>query len=87
VEPSQYRDRMLSWLARLNPTAVFLVGVAFVLVALFAPGVVGGALLLLLAVALAALAVTTWPVQRPATRVLRIAVPLLLVVAAVSKMT
>lgn len=75
----------LSRLARANPTAVFLATLALVLVALFAPGIVGGGLLLLLAVALGALLVTTWPVQHPRTRVLRLVILTLLVTAALAK--
>ncbi|MFY1672592.1 DUF6703 family protein [Plantactinospora sp. WMMB334] len=76
---------LLTRLARVNPTAAFLGALALVLVALFAPGIVGGALLLLLAAGLAALLVTTWPVQRPATRMLRLVILTLLVAAALMK--
>lgn len=75
----------LTRLARANPTGVFLGTLALVLVALFAPGIIGGGLLLLLALALGALLVTTWPVQRPATRVLRLVMLTLLVAAALAK--
>lgn len=78
-------SRLLSRLARLNPTTTFLAGIAYVLVALFAPGIVGGGMLLVLAIALGALAATTWPVQLPRTRVLRLAVIAMLVIAALSK--
>jgi uncharacterized membrane protein SirB2 len=78
-------NRLLSRLARLNPTTVFLAGIAYVLVAMFAPGIVGGGMLLVLAIALGALAATTWPVQPPRTRVVRLAVIALLVIAALSK--
>jgi uncharacterized membrane protein SirB2 len=76
---------LLRRLARLNPTTVFLAGIGYVLVALFAPGIVGGGMLLVLAIGLGALAATTWPVQSPRTRVLRLAVIALLVIAALSK--
>jgi hypothetical protein len=72
-------------LARLNVTAVFLAALAFMLVALFAPGVVGGVLLLALAVGLAALMARTWPVQPPRTRAVRLILLALLVVVALSK--
>ncbi|HEU5109019.1 MAG TPA: DUF6703 family protein [Micromonosporaceae bacterium] len=75
----------LARLARLNVTAVFLAALAFILIALFAPGIVGGALLLALAAALALLLVRTWPVQPPRTRALRLTVLALLVVAALVK--
>ena len=72
-------------LARMNPTAVFLATLALVLAAFFAPGIVGGALLLALAAGLAVLLVTTWPVQRPPTRVLRLVMLTLLVGVALAK--
>jgi hypothetical protein len=76
---------LLARLARLNLTTVFLATIAFVLVALFAPGIVGGALLLALAAALGALMVRTWPVQAPATRALRLTVLAGLVAVALYK--
>lgn len=75
----------LSRLARANPTAVFLATLVLVLAGLFAPGIVGGGLLLLLAVALGALLVATWPVQSPRTSILRLVMVTLLVVAALAK--
>ena len=75
----------LTRLARANPTVVFLAALALVLVALFAPGIIGGGLLLVLAVALGALLVTTWPVQNPRTRALRLVMLTLLVAAALAK--
>lgn len=71
--------------ARLNPTTGFLAGVVFVLVALFAPGLVGGVLLLALVLALGTLAVYTMPVARPATRILRLAMLALLLAVALTK--
>jgi hypothetical protein len=76
---------LLTRLARSNPTAVFLGTLALVVVALFAPGIIGGALLLALAVGLAALLVTTWPVQTASTRTIRLAILALLVAAALTK--
>ncbi|MEN3612880.1 DUF6703 family protein [Plantactinospora sp. ZYX-F-223] len=76
---------LLTRLARVNPTGVFLAALVLVLVGLFAPGIVGGALLLALAAGLAALLVTTWPVQSPATRTLRLVILTLLVGAASMK--
>lgn len=73
-------------LARANPTTVFLATLVLVLVGLFAPGVLGGALLLVLAAALVALLVTTWPVQSPATRVIRLVMLTLLVAVALAKL-
>ncbi|MFC7545353.1 DUF6703 family protein [Plantactinospora sp. GCM10030261] len=78
---------MLARLARLNPTSVFLATLLLILIGLFAPGAIGGVVLLALAGGLAALLVTTWPVQRPATRVLRLVVLTLLLTAALLKIT
>ena len=75
----------LARLARLNVTGVFLATLALMLVALFAPGVIGGALLLALVAALAALMARTWPVQAPRTRALRLAVLVLLATVALIK--
>lgn len=72
-------------LARLNRTAVFAVTVLVVLLGLFLPGIVGGAILLALAAALILLTSRTWPVQPSATRSLRVVVLGLLVVVALSK--
>lgn len=77
---------LLARLARANPTTVFLATLALVLVALLTPGVVGGLLLLALAAALVALLATTWPVQAPATRVIRLLMLTLLVTAALAKL-
>lgn len=73
-------------LARLNPTTVFLVTLVLVLVAFFTPGVVGGLLTLLLAAALAALLFTTWPVQTPPTRAIRLLMLTLLVTVGLVKL-
>ncbi|TDC30945.1 hypothetical protein E1211_23345 [Micromonospora sp. 15K316] len=77
---------LLGRLARVNPTAVFLVTLALVLAALFAPGPVGGVLLLALAGALVALFATTWPVQAPQTRLIRLLMLTLLVAVALAKL-
>jgi hypothetical protein len=76
---------LLVRLGRLNPTAVFLATLVLVLVGLFAPGVVGGALLLALAAGLVALTVTTWPVQPSAGRAVRLLMLTLLVTVALVK--
>jgi predicted membrane metal-binding protein len=73
-------------LARTNPTTVFLVTLVLVLVAFFTPGMVGGLLTLLLASALAALLVTTWSVQTPQTRAIRLLALTLLVTAGLVKL-
>ncbi|WBB66969.1 DUF6703 family protein [Micromonospora sp. WMMD812] len=77
---------LLARLARANPTAVFLATLALVLVALFTPGPVGGVLLLALAAALVALLATTWPVQAPQTRLIRLLMLTLLVAVALVKL-
>ncbi|MFJ8582456.1 DUF6703 family protein [Micromonospora sp. NPDC093277] len=77
---------VLARLARLNPTVVFLATLALVLVALFAPGPAGGMLLLLLAVLLVWLMAVTWPVQKPATRLLRLLMLALLIAVALAKL-
>ncbi|WP_329103254.1 hypothetical protein OG792_26220 [Micromonospora sp. NBC_01699] len=76
---------LLARLARVNPTVVFLATVAVVLVGLFAPGIVGGAVLLALAAGLVALLRLTWPVQPPATRIIRLLMLTLLVAVALVK--
>ena len=78
-------DNLMRRLARVNPTTAFVVALAVMLAGLFLPGVIGGALLLLLALALAALTFTTWPVQVPATRVVRVVLLALLFAAVVAK--
>ncbi|MEV1147534.1 hypothetical protein [Micromonospora sp. NPDC049799] len=73
-------------LARANPTTVFLVTLVLVLVAFFTPGVVGGLFTLLLAAGVAALLVTTWSVQTPGTRMIRLVILTLLVAAGLAKL-
>jgi hypothetical protein len=82
VTPS---DNLMRRLARVNPATAFVVALAVMLAGLFLPGIIGGALLLLLAAALAALTFTTWPVQVPATRVVRVVLLALLLAAVVAK--
>ncbi|MEH1011852.1 DUF6703 family protein [Micromonospora sp. CPCC 206060] len=83
MQPTQ--SSLLARLARVNPTAAFLAALVVVLAALFAPGIIGGALLLALAAGLVALLVTTWPVQAPQTRVVRLLMLTLVVAAALVK--
>ncbi|GGM56796.1 hypothetical protein GCM10011608_47060 [Micromonospora sonchi] len=73
-------------LARANPTTVFLVTLALALVAFFTPGVLGGLLTLLLAGAVAAVLMTTWRVQTPPTRAIRLLVLTLLVTTGLIKL-
>jgi hypothetical protein len=78
-------DGLLARLARLNVTAVFLFAAAYVVVALFAPGIIGGAMLLALAAGLGWLLATTWPVQHPRTRTVRVLILAMLALVALSK--
>jgi hypothetical protein len=82
VTPS---DNLLRRLARTNPTTAFLIALAVMVAGLFLPGIVGAALLLVLAAGLAALTFTTWPVQSSSTRTLRLIMLTLLVAAVVAK--
>lgn len=59
-------------LARINPTTAFLGALVVVLVGLFAPGVVGGVVLLALAAGLVYLMTRTWPITAPRTRTIRL---------------
>jgi hypothetical protein len=72
-------------LARVNPTTAFIVALVFMMAGLFLPGIVGAALLFVLALGLAALTYTTWAVQSPSTRVVRLILLTLLVAAVVAK--
>jgi hypothetical protein len=78
---------MLTRLVQANRTTVFLLTLAFMLVALFTPGIVGALLLLALAAGLTALLRHTWPVLASGPRALRVVVIVLLVVAAINKIT
>ncbi|MEV8507999.1 DUF6703 family protein [Actinoplanes sp. NPDC051475] len=80
--PSENLQRRL---AGLNPTIAFVVALAIFLAGLFLPGIVGAALLVGLGVALVALTFTTWPVQSPALRTVRVILLGLLFAAAVAK--
>ncbi|GAA2640376.1 DUF6703 family protein [Paractinoplanes durhamensis] len=78
-------DNLLRRLARVNPTTAFIVALALMMAGLFLPGIVGAALLFLLAAGLAALTFTTWPVQKGSTRALRLVMLALLLAAVVAK--
>jgi hypothetical protein len=82
VTPS---DNLLHRLARINPTMAFIVALVVLLAGLLLPGIVGAALLFGLGAALAALTFTTWPVQKPSTRTVRVIMLTLLFVAAITK--
>ena len=78
-------ENLLRRLAGVNPTTAFIAALAVFLGGLFLPGIVGSALLFVLALALTALTFTTWPVQSTALRAVRLILLGLLVVAAVAK--
>lgn len=80
-------DDLMGRLARINPTTAFVIAVILMVAGLILPGIVGAALLVVLAVAAAGLTFTTWPVQPPATRVLRITMLVALVAIVVIKAT
>jgi len=82
VTPS---DNLLRRLSRVSPTKAFIVALVVMLGGLFLPGIVGAALLFVLALGLAALTFTTWPVQTSSTRVLRLIVLALLIAVVVAK--
>ena len=78
-------DNLLRRLARVNPTTGFVLALALLLGGMFAPGIVGAALLFTLGAGLAALTFTTWPVQKPSTRVIRVALLVVLLAVVVAK--
>lgn len=78
-------ENLLRRLARVKPTTAFLVALALMLAGLFLPGIVGAALLLALGAGLATLTYSTWPVQPPSTRALRVLMLALLLAAVVAK--
>ncbi|WP_307834313.1 DUF6703 family protein [Paractinoplanes lichenicola] len=78
-------DNLLRRLSRVSPTAAFVIALVVMLGGLFLPGIVGAALLFVLAAGLAALTFTTWPVQSGSTRVLRLVILALLLAVVVAK--
>ena len=78
-------DNVLRRLSRINPTAAFVAALVVMLAGLFLPGIVGAALLFVLALGLALLTYTTWPVQKGSTRVLRLLILALLIAVVVAK--
>ena len=80
-------DNLLARLARINPTTAFVAALGLVLAGFFLPGIVGAALLMLLGGAVVALTYTTWPVQSPSTRAVRIVLLVLLLAVIVAKAT
>jgi hypothetical protein len=82
VAPS---DDLLHRLSRVKPFRVFLATLVVMLLGLFLPGIVGAAVLCLLAAALITLTVTTWPVQPARTRAVRIILLGVLLLLVISK--
>jgi hypothetical protein len=78
-------ENLLRRLAAVHPTKAFVVAIALMLGGLFLPGVVGAALLFVLAAGLTVLTLTTWPVQTPPVRAIRVAMLVVLFAAAVAK--
>jgi hypothetical protein len=78
-------DNLIRRLASINPTTAFLVALVVLLAGLFLPGIIGASLLFLLGAALVALTFTTWPVQSPAVRAVRVTMLVLLFAAVVAK--
>ena len=79
-------DNLLRRLARVSPTAAFVVALAVMLAGLFLPGIVGALLLFALGAGLAALTFTTWPVQTRSTRAVRVVLLTLLFAVVVAKL-
>lgn len=78
-------DNLLRRLARVSPTTAFIAALAVMLAGLFLPGIIGAALLFLLGAGLATLTFTTWPVQTPSTRAVRVLLLVLLFAAVIAK--
>jgi hypothetical protein len=78
---------LLARLHRLNLTTVFLLAAVVVLAGLAMPGVVGGAILLLLFAALAALLALTWVHTPPRLVLVRVLILTGLLVIAIMKLT
>lgn len=78
---------LLARVSRVKPTTAFLGALVLVLLGLFVPGVVGGVLLLVLALLVGALTVGTWQRRAGVLRPLRVGVLLLLLVVALMKIS
>jgi hypothetical protein len=78
-------ENLLRRLASVNPTTAFVVALVVLLAGLFLPGIIGAALLFVLGAALVALTFTTWPVQSPPVRAVRVTLLVLLFAAVVAK--
>jgi hypothetical protein len=78
-------DNPLRRLARVSPTTAFIAALVVMMAGLFLPGIIGAALLFLLGAGLATLTFTTWPVQSPSTRAVRVLLLVLLFAAVIAK--
>lgn len=78
-------ENLLRRLASVNPTTAFVVALVALLAGLFLPGIIGAGLLFVLGAALVALTFTTWPVQSPPVRAVRVTLLVLLFAAVVAK--
>ncbi|MEV6843839.1 DUF6703 family protein [Actinoplanes sp. NPDC051411] len=78
-------DDLLHRLSRVPPARAFLGALALMLLGLFLPGIVGAAVLGVLAAALIALTVATWPVQPARIRAVRMILLGVLVLLLISK--
>jgi hypothetical protein len=76
---------LLNTLARMNRTKVFLATLVVGLIGLFLPGLLGGLVLLVVIVTMAALMRLTWPHTPPGPRVLRLLILGLLAAFALAK--
>jgi hypothetical protein len=76
---------LLLALRRLPGWAPFLLVLALVLAGLFAPAPVGAVLLAVVAVLISWMSYLAWPALAPAERLIRVAVPVLVLVAAVGR--
>jgi hypothetical protein len=77
---------VLARMSQLSPTTVFLAVGGLVLAGLLAPRPYGGVPLLVLAVGFAAVLRATWAVGTPRTRTARVAILVLLVALAVTRL-
>jgi hypothetical protein len=82
VAPS---DDLLHRLSRVPPARAFLATLVVMLAGLFLPGIVGAAVLCLLAAALIFLTAATWPVQTARTRAVRAILLVVLALLVISK--
>ena len=78
-------ENLLRRLAKVNPTTAFVVALVVLLAGLFLPSIIGAALLFALGAAMTALTFTTWPVQSPPVRAVRVTLLVLLFAAVVAK--